>query len=171
MTEDHIYKWLLHLGCSSKEASTVQGRMKFLFRHFKVQGCIPSTRKLCKAVLNSLRDKIVRDGYEMDQSTFVTIAITAYESKKKYDIEAIAFARSKGFYRSDKWRNLRLIALAARNFCSACGRNPVDHGVVLHVDHILPRSIYPEHALNISNLQILCEDCNIGKGNTVVKRF
>jgi 5-methylcytosine-specific restriction endonuclease McrA len=38
--------------------------------------------------------------------------------------------------------------------------------VTLHVDHILPRSIYPEFALDIQNLQILCEDCNLAKSNT-----
>jgi len=36
---------------------------------------------------------------------------------------------------------------------------------VLHVDHIKPRSKYPELSLTFSNLQILCEDCNFGKSN------
>ena len=46
--------------------------------------------------------------------------------------------------------------------CMACGRGP-KNGAVIHVDHIKPRSIYPELALSFSNLQILCEDCNLGK--------
>lgn len=45
--------------------------------------------------------------------------------------------------------------------CLACGRKPPT--VVLHVDHIKPRSKYPELELEISNLQVLCEDCNLGK--------
>ncbi len=37
-------------------------------------------------------------------------------------------------------------------------------GIPLHVDHIKPRSKYPDLALDINNLQILCESCNLGKG-------
>ena len=35
----------------------------------------------------------------------------------------------------------------------------------LQVDHIKPRSKFPHLALEISNLQVLCRDCNLGKGN------
>lgn len=34
----------------------------------------------------------------------------------------------------------------------------------MHVDHIKPFSRYPELAMKLSNLQLLCEDCNQGKG-------
>lgn len=47
----------------------------------------------------------------------------------------------------------------------ACGRNPIDHGVTLHIDHKKPRSRFPELALVETNLQVLCEDCNLGKLN------
>jgi 5-methylcytosine-specific restriction endonuclease McrA len=33
------------------------------------------------------------------------------------------------------------------------------------VDHIKPRSTHPKLALAFDNLQLLCEDCNIGKSN------
>ena len=46
-----------------------------------------------------------------------------------------------------------------------CGRSRKDHGVVIHVDHIKPRSKYPHLALVFENMQILCEDCNLGKSN------
>jgi 5-methylcytosine-specific restriction endonuclease McrA len=36
--------------------------------------------------------------------------------------------------------------------------------VVLHVDHIVPRYKAPHRSLDIENLQVLCRDCNIGKG-------
>jgi 5-methylcytosine-specific restriction endonuclease McrA len=36
---------------------------------------------------------------------------------------------------------------------------------VIHVDHIIPRSKAPALALVVDNLQPLCEDCNMGKGN------
>jgi hypothetical protein len=70
------------------------------------------------------------------------------------------------FYRSDAWRALRFLALKASNGCCClCGRSNRQHGVILHVDHIKPRSRYPALALTLSNLQVLCEDCNMGKGN------
>lgn len=35
----------------------------------------------------------------------------------------------------------------------------------IHVDHIKPKSKYPQLALEEYNLQVLCEDCNLGKVN------
>ncbi|WP_409013867.1 HNH endonuclease [Dyadobacter sp. CY356] len=35
----------------------------------------------------------------------------------------------------------------------------------LHVDHVKPRSNYPKLALKLTNLQILCRACNLGKSN------
>jgi len=71
--------------------------------------------------------------------------------------------RRREFYQSDPWRDVRYRALVLHGAqCQCCGRTP-RHGVVLHVDHIKPRSKYPELELDISNLQVLCEDCNLGK--------
>ncbi len=48
--------------------------------------------------------------------------------------------------------------------CVACGRRPTpDNDVILHVDHIQPRSRGGRDDLD--NLQTLCIDCNLGKGN------
>ncbi|MCH7696168.1 MAG: HNH endonuclease [Proteobacteria bacterium] len=33
------------------------------------------------------------------------------------------------------------------------------------MDHIKPVSKYPELARDLNNLQVLCEDCNVSKGN------
>jgi 5-methylcytosine-specific restriction endonuclease McrA len=71
-----------------------------------------------------------------------------------------------GFYDSDQWRALRFAALKASNGqCVLCGRSSREHRVVLHVDHIKPRSRWPELELEASNLQVLCADCNLGKSN------
>lgn len=70
------------------------------------------------------------------------------------------------FYASQSWKALRYKALHASNGrCALCGRSAAEHGVVLHVDHIKPRSLHPDLALELTNLQVLCEDCNMGKGN------
>lgn len=72
------------------------------------------------------------------------------------------YQRDDGFYRSRAWRELRLLALSNCRVCQACGARPPD--VVLHVDHVQPRYKAPHLALSLENLQVLCEDCNVGKG-------
>ncbi|MBU3023823.1 HNH endonuclease [Aestuariibacter sp. A3R04] len=67
------------------------------------------------------------------------------------------------FYSSQAWLALRFKVLNnAKRCCKLCGITP-DEGATLHVDHIKARSLYPELALEESNLQILCEKCNKGK--------
>ena len=69
----------------------------------------------------------------------------------------------KEFYKTREWRDVRYKALVKfRKKCQACGET----GGYIHVDHILPRSKYPGRELDINNLQVLCEACNIGKSNT-----
>lgn len=66
------------------------------------------------------------------------------------------------FYYSDAWRELRYKILRKFGFkCLSCGMKPPE--VVLHVDHIKPRSKFPELELESDNLQVLCEACNMGK--------
>ena len=65
-----------------------------------------------------------------------------------------------------EWREVRMQVLEAyKAQCAICNRTPQQHGVVVHVDHIIPKSHKPNLALCFSNLQVLCEDCNMGKGN------
>ena len=69
------------------------------------------------------------------------------------------------FLASYAWRRLRMQALVASDGkCECCGRSKAD-GVKLQVDHIKPRRNYPELAWDINNLQVLCNECNHGKGN------
>ena len=75
--------------------------------------------------------------------------------------------RPKGhsFYRSPAWAKVRYeVLVKAEGRCGCCGRSAQD-GVVLNVDHIKPRKLYPELALDPTNLQVLCGLCNKGKGN------
>lgn len=69
------------------------------------------------------------------------------------------------FYLSDQWISLRYRILSKRgNMCECCGHSWTV-GNPLQVDHIKPRSKYPKLALEESNLQVLCRECNIGKSN------
>jgi len=72
---------------------------------------------------------------------------------------------ARDFLSSYEWRAVRMQALrkyGAR--CQCCGASP-ETGAVMNVDHIKPRKIFPELALDVNNLQVLCHECNHGKGN------
>ncbi len=74
-------------------------------------------------------------------------------------------ANSDGFLQSKAWKRLRFQALKKHGMaCQACGASAAT-GAVLNVDHIFPRRLFPELALRLDNLQVLCGDCNEGKGN------
>lgn len=70
------------------------------------------------------------------------------------------------FFSAASWKKLRYEVLSeSGGRCALCGRSYRDHGVQLEVDHIKPRSRFPALSLVKSNLQVLCSDCNLGKGN------
>jgi len=62
---------------------------------------------------------------------------------------------------------LRFLVMKRDNFkCCACGRSPAtDPTVVLHIDHVIPWS--RGGRTEMSNLQTLCEKCNLGKSNVM----
>ena len=74
------------------------------------------------------------------------------------------------FYYSWEWRTLRMeILKASGRRCQCCGATPSDTGldgkkVRLVVDHIKPLSKFWSLRLERSNLQVLCDECNQGKG-------
>jgi len=73
--------------------------------------------------------------------------------------------QTERFYNSLEWKELRYEVLRENaGSCVCCGARASD-GVRIHVDHIKPRSKYPELQLDKGNLQVLCEDCNFGKSN------
>lgn len=67
---------------------------------------------------------------------------------------------SYSFVRAGKWWDV----LARDKWkCLSCGRSAREDGVLLEVDHIIPRS--KGGSDDINNLQTLCKKCNIGKSN------
>lgn len=77
-----------------------------------------------------------------------------------------AVSQKKAFYQSEAWMALRYEVLKkSKGACECCGATPLSSGKPLHVDHIKPRSKFPELALEITNLQVLCFHCNLGKSN------
>jgi 5-methylcytosine-specific restriction endonuclease McrA len=63
---------------------------------------------------------------------------------------------SDQFVKSPEWKAVRASAIDLYGpICMKCGAESE-----IQVDHIKPKSKYPELALELSNLQILCWPCN-----------
>ncbi len=86
-----------------------------------------------------------------------------YLAKMRDELPTSRPQTKQGFYWTDEWRAIRYLALKrSQACCDCCGAHPCP-GKPLHVDHIKPRSKFPELELELSNLQVLCMDCNLGK--------
>ena len=88
------------------------------------------------------------------------------QRRAQYEAERAANGGDKDFFDSQKWRRLRYQVLSESDGkCCLCGRSAREHGIALEVDHIKPRSRFPNLAMVRTNLQALCFDCNRGKQN------
>lgn len=71
----------------------------------------------------------------------------------------------RSFYKSYEWAAARMDALERSDGrCECCGRSKHDD-VVLNVDHIRPLKTHWHLRLDPENHQVLCGQCNRGKGN------
>jgi hypothetical protein len=90
--------------------------------------------------------------------------LDAGQKKEKYG-KATPRPKSDGFLASYEWRVVRMQVLKRDGAkCACCGATPAD-GRVMNVDHIKNRRDFPSLALDLSNLQVLCDACNHGKAN------
>lgn len=70
----------------------------------------------------------------------------------------------KAFYASWEWKRLSFDVKQERGrTCECCGAKAPK--VTIHTDHIKPIRKYWHLRLDRTNLQVLCEDCNMGKGS------
>lgn len=82
------------------------------------------------------------------------------EEKKDFEFSDLSELDSYSFVRAGKWWTV----LTRDGWkCLSCGRSAREDGVLLEVDHIIPRSKGGSN--DIENLQTLCKKCNIGKSN------
>lgn len=100
--------------------------------------------------------------YKMGRSILVDTAESPEADKQKSDknSDKITFGRSVPL-------KIRLKVLDHDAYrCVLCGRSPAtDIGVRLHIDHKIPFS--KGGKTTADNLQTLCYECNLGKGNTI----
>ena len=114
------------------------------------------------SALNSVKQKdairIYADmqGYEIE-GEIRTWLIELYCKKT----DAVIKSYIDSFYSTLEWKELRFKVLRHYGrYCMICGDN--DN---ICVDHIKPRSKYPELELEFDNMQVLCGYCNLKKGN------
>lgn len=69
--------------------------------------------------------------------------------------------QSPGFYMSPEWLCLRSQVIAT--YGAVCMRCQSTSSI--SVDHIYPRSLYPNLELEFDNMQVLCRSCNSSKTN------
>ncbi len=79
------------------------------------------------------------------------------KAKKKYSF-------SDSVTKDPRWKLLRAKVLKTYGReCMCCGSKQE-----IQVDHIKPKSIYPELAFDFNNLQVLCRKCNFDKGLNII---
>lgn len=84
----------------------------------------------------------------------------------RFDAIAYKPGMKREFYSTKEWRALRWEVLSKSDGrCAMCGHTAQTSGRSMHVDHIEARSRRPDLELHVANLQVLCEDCNLGKGS------
>lgn len=81
------------------------------------------------------------------------------------------------FYKSREWKELRYEVLSESDgYCTCCGKRKGDklesgQHVHLTIEHLLPRSKYPVLGLYKPNLEVRCQECNIGKNSIVENKY
>ena len=170
-----IYHELLDMGFSERFLKTFAGanqitRAVILSEpsiHHRCLGC-----QLLFAVLSEHPFPIFsRHGLDMRDLTTAAHRVGYCSSACAHDslgddwwnmANAALLALSPGFYDTKEWREVRYQAFVKHGArCQCCGATRTE--AQLHVDHIKPRVKFPELALSLDNLQILCKDCNFGK--------
>lgn len=123
-------------------------------------------RGLSKRAKRRLARKNAQRNNELHIRKEVSQRVSSALKSEKRIVKRAAYLRKQygsSFYTSLEWVAIRYQALSrSKKRCELCRRSD---DVVLHVDHIKPRSKHPELSLVLDNLQVLCADCNIGKSN------
>lgn len=89
----------------------------------------------------------------------------AWDSKKRKDTDSGGYQRerSSDLYHTYRWTRLSRAFRQSHPLCAECARNGRLKAAEV-VDHIVPFPVCRDF-FDESNLQSLCSDCNIAKGN------
>jgi 5-methylcytosine-specific restriction endonuclease McrA len=93
--------------------------------------------------------------------------IEAAEAQRAVRAERLREQKAKSYYGTAQWRRVRYLFLRQQRRplrCSLCNRSATD-GITICADHIKSVRSYPELRAKLDNLQLLCTECNLGKGS------
>jgi 5-methylcytosine-specific restriction endonuclease McrA len=83
-----------------------------------------------------------------------------YQSYKKWRLDKYNKSSENLFYHSPEYKFLRLTVLKRDGYkCTNCGKSGSTNNA-LQLEHIKPKSLYPELIYELSNLRILCINCH-----------
>jgi 5-methylcytosine-specific restriction endonuclease McrA len=94
--------------------------------------------------------------------------IEAARARRAARAERAREQKAKNWYGSAEWRRVRYKFLRSQPRplrCALCNRSAADGGVTLCVDHIKSVRRFPGLRAKLENLQVLCSECNLGKGS------
>lgn len=165
-----IYRANTKVGVNSATVHGVSLEQKIRLAHSLLD--LPCPRNKKDRILSTLdilgafnTDGKVKSGFEVKQRFFE-------EPNAARPVQNRTKPKSD-FYQSWEWKAARFEAIKMHGQrCQCCGWQPGDTtSGRLVVDHIKPRSRFPSLALDVSNLQVLCNDCNMGKSNVHTDDF
>jgi len=94
----------------------------------------------------------------LDKTEFIVEKVELIKSKKQ-------MKKANEEFKKKKMQKIRLFIIPLYGYvCMRCGIVPTSIKD-LHVDHIKPKSKYPELWFDLFNLQLLCKRCNFEKSN------
>ena len=111
-----------------------------------------------------LKDKTLEDQIRTIDTALAPITREVRKGTSEQSAPGLDQKIRKSFYATEEWKRLRYDALKkSSGRCLCCGVSAAD-GAVLRVDHIRSISSAPHLKADPNNLQVLCNDCNWGKG-------
>jgi len=161
LARDLIYMSGASFSCISIYSQAQSEAQKIL----NTTNCSGSAKNFLKANFEKLKAYIDQNKSNLVVNKKSRKKVPSKQSCKPFKSAGVSFAATNEFLLSYEWRKIRMVVLkkyGAR--CQCCGASPAT-GAVMHVDHIKPRKLFPHLALDVDNLQVLCHECNHGKGN------